>query len=213
VKEGRTNPARPRMYTGSAREMATRKLIRPAYPLHAWRQNASWGRRHWSQLPSWGTNAEAGKMSPVRRGRPLALGGSGSRLDEVRIGRRRRRDATHRSRWFRASGWQRRQSTWKRASEGGGRPAQAAHRSTGAGDTRGTRVRTNGEETDLRGGTAEGGSDVTGTQARWLSRNKHIGDAGEKYAPEVKWVGRLKAMHIDKGSNITGSRRIGYMWS
>jgi hypothetical protein len=32
------------------------------------------------------------------------------------------------------------------------------------------------EEGGLQGGTAEGGSNVTGTRARWLSGNKHISD-------------------------------------
>jgi hypothetical protein len=41
-----------------------------------------------------------------------------------------------------------------------------------------------------RGGTAEGGSDVTRTHARWLSGDKHIGDkGGRQCAPEVKWDG------------------------
>ncbi|KAJ6596404.1 hypothetical protein DFH09DRAFT_1407609 [Mycena vulgaris] len=45
----------------------------------AWQQNAglcsSWGRRHWSPSPSWGTNTED---ELVCCGRPPALGGSGS---------------------------------------------------------------------------------------------------------------------------------------
>ncbi|KAJ7873977.1 hypothetical protein B0H13DRAFT_1894747 [Mycena leptocephala] len=53
---------------------------------------------------------------------------------------------------------------------------------TGAGGARGRRVRgrgrASGEKSGLCGGAAKDGSDLTGTQARWLSGNKHIGDKG-----------------------------------
>jgi hypothetical protein len=61
------NAACPRMRTEGVREMARRTRIKPAYPCmreDAWRQNTGlffiW---HWSPSPSWGTNAEARKMS------------------------------------------------------------------------------------------------------------------------------------------------------
>ncbi|KAJ7796460.1 hypothetical protein B0H13DRAFT_2509219 [Mycena leptocephala] len=59
---------------------------------------------------------------------------------------------------------------------------------TGAGGARGRRVRgrASGEKCGLCGGTAEGASDLTGTQARWLSGNKHIGD-NTASLPEQCW--------------------------
>ncbi|KAJ7725751.1 hypothetical protein B0H14DRAFT_3169625 [Mycena olivaceomarginata] len=76
----------------------------------------------------------------------------------------------------------------------------------GTGGTRGRRVRgreserASGEESGLRGGTAEGGSDVTGTHARWLSGNKYISDKGGREIcnrSEMGWNA-----HIDKGANM-----------
>ncbi|KAJ7460511.1 hypothetical protein B0H11DRAFT_1923914 [Mycena galericulata] len=112
---------------------------------------SSWGRRHWSPSPSWGTNAEARKMSPPREEETLLTGVVVSELRDGNVG-------------------------GVRGGEGRGRPARAAHRVQDGRGTRGRRVRGQASE---RRGTAEGGSDVTRTHVRWLSGwNAHI-DKGE----------------------------------
>jgi hypothetical protein len=97
-------------------------------------------------------NAEARKMSPFVGG-TLLTGVVVSELQDGSIGR---------------------------VSSGeGGRPARAVLRVQdwrGGYTRKASARRASGEESDLRGGTAEGGSDVTGTYTRWLSGSKHMDD-------------------------------------
>ncbi|KAJ7892152.1 hypothetical protein B0H13DRAFT_1886890 [Mycena leptocephala] len=113
AKEGRTNaevractPKAHRKWRGGRGSSPRTRCMRE----DAWRQDAgpcsSWGRRHWSPSPSWGTNAEARKMSPV----VVAEGGGGTLLTGVVVSELQDGSVG------RVCG-----------GEGGGRPARAAH--------------------------------------------------------------------------------------
>ncbi|KAJ7751736.1 hypothetical protein B0H14DRAFT_3166747 [Mycena olivaceomarginata] len=131
----------------------------------------SWRRRHWSPSPSWGTNAEAREM------RPFVV------VDSSRLALARRSEDSPRRDAITGVVVSELQDGSEKE-EHDQRERRTGYR-TGAGGTRGRRVRgrASEEEGGLRGGTAEGGSDVTGTHACWLSGNKHISDKGGQGGP------------------------------
>ncbi|KAJ7435998.1 hypothetical protein B0H11DRAFT_2112042, partial [Mycena galericulata] len=155
-----------RMHTESAREMPRRTRIKPAYPLHAGRSVAA-ERGLVLQLGPppvavavVGHKHRSAEDEPVRaRSSWLTDPAWRIRVDEVGIGRGKRRDATHWCRRLRASGRQHRQSTRRR-----GRRTSSASEGTGRAQPR--RV---SEEGECEGGETAEGSDVTG-----LCGDRHI---------------------------------------